>query len=477
LNQPLTLGAEAEVELAAHDVFARFGAGDTAGWLFDAKCDRLAVGSTVRLKIPLQERGGQELEILGRFVRLRPPSMIVIEHHQPWRGHLKLFFDSLGASRTRVRLRSTIDGPGVDWLVRRSGLQLPLPPPQNTLRIGLITSKSGSAAVYAMGIEYMAELAVEAANALGGVGGRPLEILVADDATDAGIAGLEARRMAKARCRAIFACTTSASFAAVMNAVQGSDILLVQPVMNEGGVEPANVVRLGERPASQVDALARLLMKTAGGRRWFLVGQSYNWSYGAHESARTVLAKHGAEVVGECFVPLGTRDFSQVIERIQKSGADIVMSSLIGADEVAFHRQRATAGLPGETVMLSLVLDESTYGYIGPDAAQNVWTAQSYFEGADDAGNDRLVAIYRTRYGRFAPPITSLSETVYEAILQYARLLDRDPDASAAVQAQVLRESRGSTRNNTVGERNLTSQRLWLAKADTAAMRIFDVFG
>jgi urea transport system substrate-binding protein len=47
---------------------------------------------------------------------------------------------------------------------------------------------------------------------------------------------------------------------------------------------------------------------------------------------------HGV-IVGECFVPLGTKDFEPVIDAISSSGADLILSTLVGADEVAFERQ------------------------------------------------------------------------------------------------------------------------------------------
>lgn len=465
------------MDLPAGQVFALFGCSEGAGWLFGARCDRVAVGEPVRLAVPVDSCPDKTIEILGRFSRIRARSLITIEHHQPWRGELRITFDAAGPWSTRVRIRAGLDPHGIDWLVRHIGVPLPDPAPTDSVRIGVMTNKSGPGAVYALNVEHLAELAVDEVNAAGGIGGRPLEVLISDDATDPRRAATEAVRMARAGCRAIFACTTSANFAAVTKSVGSRDILLVQPVINEGGSESATTVRLGERPAAQVAALAAPLMRDAGGRRWFMVGQQYRWSYGAHRAARGVLATSSGQIVGQHYTPLGTTDFSALIERIRKSGTDIVLSSLVGSDEVAFQRQCTEAGLRATVRMLSLVMDESTLEHIGPAANDEIWTALAYFESAAGNGNRDLLARYRDRYGRWAPPVTTHSETVYEAILQYARILATHSDDPTSEHARLLRRRRDAADPGTVGARDLTSQSLYLARTRFGAMEIFDRTG
>ncbi|MBY4130200.1 ABC transporter substrate-binding protein [Rhodococcus fascians] len=468
----MILQSQTVVDLPRSEVFALFGAEEAASWLFGARCDRIAVGAPVRVCLPLEPHAAFSVELLGRFTQVRP-SLIAIEHHQPWRGELRISFEALDPFRTRVRIRAGLDPGGVDWLVRRMGLVLPDPAPTASIRVGIMMSKSGPGAIYSVGVEHMAELAIEEINADGGVNGRPLEAMVVDDATDSAQAGIEAARMVRAGCRAIFASTTSLSFLAATAAVHGSDVLMVQPVINEGGAESDTVVRFGERPIAQIGALAEPMMNAAGGRRWFLVGHQYSWSYGAHTAARAVLADRSGTVVGEYLTPMGTTDFTAAIEQIEASGADIVMSSLNGSDEVAFQRQYATAGMRDASMMLSLVMDESTHAHIGEAGSDGIWTALGYFENMGELDNKSLVSHYRDRYGRWAPPITALSESVYEAILQYAHVLAMSPDSDARHHAGALRARRRLGRES-VGARDLFSQRLFLARSEVGSLHIFD---
>lgn len=181
-----TLAAESVVELPVHEVFALFGRTESGNWLFGARCDSVTVGAPVRILLPVEDRAGQpSVELLGRLSMVRPGRRIVIDHAQPWQGRIGLSFEPVGAGRTRVRARADVPEAGVMWLVRQRGIMLPLPDADtDALRVGVVTSKSGPAAIYAMATEYLAQLAVDEVNDDGGVHGRRIELLVADDETD-----------------------------------------------------------------------------------------------------------------------------------------------------------------------------------------------------------------------------------------------------------------------------------------------------
>ena len=464
----VTVLSEADVNLTPVEAFERFGCRDDPVWLFRARCHRVAPGYAVALDLP----GDGDAQVLGRLRAVLPGRAIVIEHDQPWRGQLRIKFERTGAARTRVRIGAQVPSEGIEWLARHRGVSLPQPAPTGARRVGLLTSKSGSGAVYSVAAEYMAQLAVEEANACGGVGHRPVELLIADDATDHFRARRETVRLIEAGCQAVFACVTSASFAAAAAAAEAYDVLMVHPVINEGGMEARKVIRFGERPASQMRALSRIVEREAGGNRWFLVGQQYSWSYGAHRAAAKILDESGSRVVAQRYTPLGTREFAAIIDSIRASGADVVMSSLVGADEVAFQQQAHEAGLRDLTTRVSLVMDECTLEHVGAAAGNGIWTALNYFQSVSSPDNDELLRSYREHFGPWAPPLSSLSTNVYEAIRQYLELAALHPDATPSRVAADWRTRKSDT--DCVGKRNMATQRLYLARAQADVIRILD---
>jgi branched-chain amino acid transport system substrate-binding protein len=437
----LALTAEQHVDAPPGAVFALFGAGTGAGWVFDAACDRLVVGAAVTLRAPIFGSAGEPVEILGRVAALRPPSRIEIVHDQPWRGRLRVLVDAAGIG-SRVRLIADLDGAGLNWLMRRRGFAVSDGELVGTHPVGLLTSKSGPASVFASPTEHVAALAVEEINADGGIRGMPVRLVVGDDGTDPDLGALEAWRLVKAGCRTIMATTTSATFTRAAYELRDSGVLMVQTVMNEGGIGGELRVQLGERPEDQLRAAAGPVMEAAGGRRWFLAGNDYIWPQMVHTAARRVLAEQAGTVVGESFQPLGTRDFTPLIEQILRSRADVVLSAFVGADLVQFERQCLAMGVRERCRTLAPALDEPTRERIGDAASAGMFGASGYFEELPGEANEAFVRRYREMYGRFAPPVSSISESVYEALHLYARAARRAGENTPAAIARELRSIR-----------------------------------
>jgi urea transport system substrate-binding protein len=466
------LAAEQTVDAPPEAVFGLFGAGAGAGWVFDATCDRLAVGSVVTMRAPLGGAGG-DAEILGRITRLRPPHEIVIAHDVPWRGRLRCLFDADGTG-TRVRLVADLDAEGLEWLMRRRGWPVTEPQPGDTHPIGLLTSKSGPGSVFAAATENVARLAVDEINADGGIQGRPVRLVVGDDATDSEVGAAEAHRLVRAGCRAIMATTTSATFARVAREVRPSGVLLVHTLMNEGGLGGELLFQLGERPHDQLRAAIGPLMRSTGVRRAFLVGNDYCWPHIAHALARREITERSGQVVGQGLAPLGSREFGPMIERIRASRADLVVSALVGADSVAFERQCHEMGLRAQCRTLVLALDEPTRERIGDRAAAGLWTVSGYFAELPGAANTAFLTRYRAAYGRWAPPVSSISESAYEALHLYAAAARAARDGEPRSVARELRGRHSGFPRGTVTLSGPETMRqdLYLAEATAAG---FDV--
>ena len=462
----VTISAEEFAAVPPEVVFDRFGRGAGAGWLFGAACDRLAVGAVVTMQAPIGAAG--PVDVLGRISGLRRPDSIVVSHDQPWRGSIRLRF-AAEPGGTRIRLHARIDERGLEWIMRRSGLPVPAGAATGP-RIGLLTSKSGPGSLFAAAVENVSTLAVDEINAEGGVDGRPVELLVADDTTDAGTGAVEALRLARAGCRSVFLMTTSATYDAVSEALSGSEVLVVQPHMNEGGGESRLRLRLGERPAVQLAAAAVPIMRSAGGRRWFLAGNDYVWPRHVNDAARTILPHLGAQLVGERYAPLGTRDFAPIVEAVAASGADIVLNSFVGADSAAFERQCHAMGLRDRTVSLGPAMDEATLERVGARAAAGIHGVSGYFQHLASEGNDSLIRRYRQAFGPWAPPLSTLSESVFEAIHMWATAARRTRSTEPGVVAGELRTGRFEVPRGTItlAGTDLVHQRLYVAEAHGA---------
>lgn len=403
-------------------VFSAIETGAVPGWeLTDGA--RLAVGVPVRMPVTLPASlGGRRVELLGRVATLVPSRQLVIEYHLPWRGSVMITASPVGPDQCRVRMTVQVDESALDWLDRaRGGLGgLGGRSAPDRHRIGLLVSASGAAAVFAAASENVARLAVEELNADGGVGRRPIELVVGDDATDPRMGAAELGRLAMLGCRTVITNVTSATFEVLRPLAERLGVLLIYTPVNEGGPPLPGVLHLGERPVGQLQGTVPRLMRQAGGRRWFLAGNDYCWPRATNQQAQRIITRRGGVVVGERYERLGSRDFTPLLEAISRSGAELIVSTFVGADEAAFERQFFQAGLRDRCQTLALALEESTRDHIGSGPAQGIWSSFGYFEDLPTPENQEFLSRYRARFGAAAPPVSSMSESVYDALHLYA---------------------------------------------------------
>lgn len=436
----------------------------------------LTPGTPVSIPMTLPSAfGGQAAEILGRVHSVDVGRRIVVHHHLPWQGRIVISVRADGPRQSSVSIAVELGEEVAQW-VQQTLAPRAHAPTDRTWRIGLLTSGSGSANIFSLSTRNTAIMAVEEINADGGIVGRPLELLVGDDGTHPGLGAAELVRLAHSGCRIVLANVTSAVFTALRPVARRHGVLIIHTLLNEGGGSGHELLRLGERPAAQAAAVMPSLMRATGGSRFFLAGNDYCWPRAAHRAVRRVIERHGGSVAAEAYQELGASDFSAVISAIDDSGADLVISTFIGADEVAFEQQMYEAGMRDRVGTLALVLDEATHDFIGAEASEGLWTAFSYFQDLSNVENRDFKARYLDRFGASEPSSSSMTEGVYDAFHLVARAAARVGAWDPALIGDALREGvkfsgpRGLIESSWRG----LHQPLYVAQSRQGAMTLID---
>jgi urea transport system substrate-binding protein len=410
----LTLVEEEFIRASPDTVFGLLFASEH-GALLGASCDSFRRGAVVRFDLPAGGLLGL-MQGTARIVEIRHAERLVLEHETPWRGRLTCTIKPSNDG-CRVRLVAKISEEALRWLLRRRGAALEPECEPGHIPIGLLTPKSGPGSYFSGAAERLAQLAIEEVNRDGPPTGVPLRLVVGDDGTDPTMGVAEVRRLIEDEgCPVIMTLVTSECFEAISPVVEQAGALLVFCNTNEGGHTSSRIFRLGERPRNQLGRSVPLLMKANDARSWYFVGNDYCWPRAAAACARPIVEGAGGQVVGKLFIPLGTRDFTPLLESIQRSGADMLLSTFVGADAAAFHRQFAEAGLGERCRVLAPALDDSTREHIGNRVSSGLWTVFGYFSDMPTAANQDFLRRYRTRFGDCVPPPSSFSEAVYETV-------------------------------------------------------------
>lgn len=392
--------------------FSSFGDGSGTGWLMTAQVTLLAPGQVVELTIPLD--GGAALRGTARVVEIRPYRRLVLRHESPWSGETVVTFTPQGGG-TRVRLTARLTPDALGELSQR----MESTADDDALQVGLVMSLSGDASIFGRAIVNCAELAASEINADGGVLGRPVRIARADEATDGLLARARLYRLMKLpHLAAVVGSHTSSTLDALNPLIQQNGILYLFVPVNEGGPREGNLFRLGESALDQFSHSIPLLMERTGARSWYLLGHEYSWPRHVNRTARRVIAGLGGRIVRERYLDLETRDFQAAVEDVADSGADLLLSTLIGFGSVGFERVFVAAGLRSRITTLSGLLEDSTLDHLGP-LADGIWSSLSYFGG--EAADNGFRQRYRDAYGAVAPPPSTISASVYDGVHLWAR--------------------------------------------------------
>lgn len=416
----LVLNNEVQLDACPSDLFALFGTGDhSLGWLFGAEAMALRPGSLVRLTLPL---GGPTRSTgTARVLSWHPNRRIDLAHESPWAGHIVCLFDPLGKDGTRLRLRVSIDDREVVRLGNQLGLLSNVDVDAWEVPLGLLTSLSGSADILGRSTVNCAQLAVEEVNADGGLMGRKVKLIVADDSTDPGVGAIAMRRLCQIpRLAAVVGMHSSATYATTSPIAVNSGIPYLYTPTSEPTAPHPLLIRFGETPLDQLhQALPRLAAQT-GGSRWYLAGNDYSWPRAISATARQVIERMGGKVVGESYLPVGASEFEQLLAAINYCDVDQVVLSFIGQDHVQFQRDFAASGLRNGIRTFAPLMDDALVEHLGESAA-GIWNVLGYFQDLDSAENRDFLGRYRDRFGSCSAPVSAAAEGTYEAIHTWAR--------------------------------------------------------
>lgn len=291
-------------------------------------------------------------------------------------------------------------------------------PTGDPLKIGVLTSLTGSAGIYGPPVQKTVELAAKKINDAGGVNGQPIEIVVADDGSDP-TTGAKAvdRLLTQDKVNGLVAMTNSAVREAFIKQVSESGVPFVYTSLYEGGSCYPNMFVIGEVPA-QYDPVYASMVSDLGMKKTFLLGHDYIWPQKILPAAEKTISGAGGSVTGSELVPFGTTDFGPIIKKIKDSGSDSVLTALVGADYGTFVKQWRQAGLDKSAKIVSLTMTDDFAQALGPDA-KDIYAVFGYFSGLDNPMNKAFIDEYMAANpDAFAQ--NTLTEATYDGVMALA---------------------------------------------------------
>jgi urea transport system substrate-binding protein len=272
----------------------------------------------------------------------------------------------------------------------------------NTIKVGILHSLSGTMAISEVSVKDSEMLAINQINAAGGVLGKKLVPVVEDGASDWPTFAEKAQKLIQSdHVAAVFGGWTSASRKAMLPVFERLHSLLYYPVQYEGLESSPDIYYIGATTNQQILPGLEYLQNVRHVKKLFLVGSDYVFPRTANKEIKQWAAAHNMQIAGEEYAPLGSTEFSTIVNKVQAGHPDAVFNTLNGDSNVAFFKQLAGAGLPPSKLpVLSVSIAEDEVRGIGADKLKGQLVAWNYYQTDTGAVNAAFVKAYKSMYGQ-----------------------------------------------------------------------------
>jgi branched-chain amino acid transport system substrate-binding protein/urea transport system substrate-binding protein len=271
---------------------------------------------------------------------------------------------------------------------------------ENPVKIGVVLPLSGGFEIYGnLGVRG-ARMAVAEINQAGGVlGGRPLELIIEDNKTDPKTAVEKAQKLIlKDKVIAVMGPVSSAARDAMTPVANKYKTPLLYGIDYEGGVCNRYVFLYSAIPDHDIDKLVPYMGEHYG-KSFYIFGYDYVWPHKMTEAIKRNVDKIGGKVVAVEYTPFGVKDYAPTIQKIAKSGANVLMLIVPGADGFTFIKQFTEFGLKDKIKIVALASDENYLKALTPDQSEGIFTALPFLAGLNKPEAKDFVARQKKMFG------------------------------------------------------------------------------
>ncbi len=303
------------------------------------------------------------------------------------------------------------------------------------VEVGILFSLTGGLSIIEKSLADATLMAIDEINAAGGVmGGKMIKPIVEDGASDPKTYNEKASKLViQDRVPTVFGSYTSASRKAVLPVFEKRKNLYIYPTYYEGFECSKNVVYTGAVPNQQLSNYIPWIIKNLNKKKFFIVGSNYIYPREMAKVCKILIEQAGAEWIADEYLELGHSEWGAMVNKIKKSGCDVVLSNVVGDSVVAFYREFGNQGLTHDRLPIcATVTSEIEIAAMGAEFAVGSFTSFPYFQAIDTDINNAFVERYR-KYVNDSSAVTHHAlECSYFEVFLWAQALNKAGEATPA---------------------------------------------
>ncbi|WP_306607182.1 EAL domain-containing protein [Azonexus sp.] len=260
----------------------------------------------------------------------------------------------------------------------------------NSIRLGLLPPLTGLVEMYGPEIVRAARIACDEINEHGGVLGRPLELVIADDGSlpDSAVPAAQGLIDEHACVAIIGNLLSNSRIAVVAQVAEPRRIPLLNFSFYEGSISSRYFFHFAALPNQQIDKMIPFMARRYG-LKMFFAGNNYEWPRGSIDAAKRALRKLGGDIVGEEYLPIGasTAEIDALLDQVARSGADVFVPYFAGADQMTLLTRFAEKGLKRRMAVVMGHYDEMMVSLLPASVREGLYSSNTYFMSLDTPGN------------------------------------------------------------------------------------------
>lgn len=289
---------------------------------------------------------------------------------------------------------------------------------ERSLKVGFIVPLTGPIAPEGEAMRRGLELGLSKLNAAGGIGGRPVELITQDNQSQPALAAQVARKFVQQEeVDMIVGTVTFDEMTAVRSIAKltGTPFVTLEAGMYAAVGTPSptcggSMIILGETVAQLLDPTIPYMTERFG-KKWAFVGSDYQFPRDYTSYGKRKLEEAGGTTVAEEYAPLGTADWSSIVSKLKAAEPEVILSSVVGGDAIAFIKAAESLGLLQNTKVTGISLQPEFYPAMGSAVDGQISIAR-YSPEIATAANQEFKAAYVGAHGE--GPIPSIASTSYD---------------------------------------------------------------
>jgi branched-chain amino acid transport system substrate-binding protein len=301
------------------------------------------------------------------------------------------------------------------------------------IKVGILLPLTGTFAAVAETQKEGALLAIDVVNKRGGLnmpwGKVTVEGVVADDEAKQDVGVRRYRYMVSEGVKGVGG-QTWAPLAFAINAIVSKEPMPYFPVciMGKDAYKKGTLAKTSFATAyspwtvGYMDGSAAI--KTLGKKKIFFLARSDSWGWDIRDGVYAAAKELGAQIVGYDEVPLGTNDFTTILQKVRAAKPDVFISAQFAADAVALLKQCYQMGLNKEMTIFNAFITNVVAKGLPPEALQGVYSMHYFYYDPAGFPDKELVAsakeftdLYRAKYNKPPDAYATIAYVAYTEML------------------------------------------------------------